>query len=135
MIVKSLGNYSSVQWNTGETGDYVSTDTSASFSYVASDANGCLYYSNQLDVTIYPNPIADLFLTNDTTFCLGENNVISTWDYFQDYTWNNGSTVDTVDVTDNTTLWVSVMDTNGCFATSDTIDINVRSPLVLFQII
>ena len=128
VIVKSLGNYSSVQWNTGETGDYVSTDTSASFSYVASDANGCLYYSNQLDVTIYPNPIADLFLTNDTTFCLGENNVISTWDYFQDYTWNNGSTVDTVDVTDNTTLWVSVMDTNGCFATSDTIDINVWKP-------
>jgi hypothetical protein len=37
-------------------------------------------------VTIYPNPIADLFLTNDTTFCLGENNTISTWDYFQDYT-------------------------------------------------
>ena len=128
VIVTSLGNYSSVQWNTGETGDYVSTDTSASFSYVASDANGCLYYSNQLDVTIYPNPIADLFLTNDTTFCLGENNTISTWDYFQDYTWNDGSTADSVDVIDNATLWVSVMDTNGCFATSDTIDINVWKP-------
>ena len=128
VIVTSLGNYSSIQWNNGAISDYVSVDTSVSLGYVAQDANGCFYYSNQVDVTIYPNPIADLFLTNDTTFCLGENNTISTWDYFQDYTWSDGSTADSVDVIDNATLWVSVMDTNGCFATSDTIDINVWKP-------
>jgi len=134
VIVTSLGNYSNIQWNTGATSEYVSTDTSASFSYVATDNNGCLYSSNIVTVTIYPNPIADLFLTNDTTFCLGESNTLTTWDYFDTYTWNNGNTGDSVYVTDNGIFWVEVMDTNGCFANSDTLQINVWKPFELDSI-
>jgi hypothetical protein len=128
VIVLSLGNYSSISWSDGSTSTSVSTTSSASFSYTAMDANGCEYTSNGVNVTIFANPIADLFLTNDTVFCLGEDNTISTWDYFDTYTWNNGNTGDSVYVTDNGSFWVSVMDTNGCFATSDTINIEVWKP-------
>lgn len=134
VIVTSLGNFSSIQWNSGATTEFVSTDTTTTFSYIATDANGCLYASNPVNVTIFPNPIADLFLTNDTTFCLGEDNTITTWDYFDTYSWNNGNTGDSVYVTDNGTFWVEVMDTNGCFATSDTLQINVWKPFELDSI-
>ena len=128
VVIMSIGNYSSITWNTGATSPQISTNTSATVSYVATDASGCSYTSNALDVTIFPNPIADLFMTNDYNFCLGENNVISTWDYFSTYNWSDGSTSDSVNVTDNGTFWVEVMDTNGCFATSDTISLNVWKP-------
>ena len=128
VIITSIGDFSSISWSTGAITNDIATDSSVFVSYTATDANGCSYYSNTVHVTIFPNPIPDLFLSNDVNFCLGENNVISTWDYFASYTWNDGSKADSVNVTDNGSFWVEVMDTNGCFATSDTVDINVWKP-------
>ena len=134
VIIASVGAYSSIQWSSGQTSSNISTDTTTSVSYYATDANGCTYYSNTVNVEIYPNPIADLFLSNDTSFCLGESNTITTWDYFETYTWNNGNTGDSVFAEDNGTFWVEVMDTNGCFATSDTITLEVWKPYELDSI-
>ena len=134
VIIASVGTYSSIQWNSGQSSTFISTDTTSSASYYATDANGCVYYSNTVNVEIYPNPIADLFLSNDTSFCLGESNMITTWDYFDTYTWNNGNTGDSVFAIDNGTFWVEVMDTNGCFATSDTITLEVWKPYELDSI-
>ena len=134
VIIASVGNYSSIQWNSGQSSTFISTDTTTSTSYYATDANGCVYYSNTVNVEIFPNPIADLFLSNDTSFCLGESNTISTWDYFDTYSWNNGNTGDSVFAVDNGTFWVEVMDTNGCFATSDTITLEVWKPYELDSI-
>lgn len=134
VIIASVGAYSSIQWSSGQTSSNISTDTTTSVSYYATDANGCTYYSNTVNVEIYPNPIADLFLSNDTSFCLGESNTITTWDYFETYTWNNGNTGDSVFAEDNGTFWVEVMDTNGCFATSDTITLEVWKPYQLDSI-
>ncbi|HAK71082.1 MAG TPA: hypothetical protein DCM15_06900, partial [Cryomorphaceae bacterium] len=128
VIVISLGTYSSILWSDGSQNTYVSLDTSATVSYVGIDANGCTYYSNTNQVTIFENPLADLFLTNDTSFCLGESNTITTWDYFDTYSWNNGNTGDSVYVTDNGQFYIEVMDTNGCFAISDTIELEVWKP-------
>lgn len=134
VIIASVGAYSSIQWSSGQTSSNISTDTTTSVSYYATDANGCTYYSNTVNVEIYPNPIADLFLSNDTSFCLGESNTITTWDYFETYTWNNGNTGDSVFAEDNGTFWVEVMDTNGCFASSDTITLEVWKPYELDSI-
>lgn len=134
VIIASVGTYSSIQWNSGQSSTFISTDTTSSASYYATDANGCVYYSNTVNVEIFPNPIADLFLSNDTSFCLGESNTITTWDYFDTYTWNNGNTGDSVFAIDNGTFWVEVMDTNGCFATSDTITLEVWKPYELDSI-
>ena len=131
VIVMSLGTYSSILWSDGSQNTYLSLDTSATVSYVGIDANGCTYYSNTNQVTIFENPLADLFLTNDTSFCLGESNTITTWDYFDTYSWNNGNTGDSVYVTDNGQFYLEVMDTNGCFATSDTIQLEVWKPYEL----
>lgn len=128
VIVASLGTYASVNWSNGESNAFTTTDSTVTLSYTATDGNGCNYYSNSLPVTIYPAPIADLFYTNDVTFCLGESNTISTWDYFETYSWNNGSTDDSLVVTDNGSFWLEIMDTNGCFAQSDTAVINVWKP-------
>lgn len=134
VVIASVGNYSSILWNSGQTSSYVSTDTTASAWYTGVDANGCAYYSNTVNVEIFPNPVADLFLSNDTSFCLGESNTITTWDYFDTYSWNNGNTEDSVYAVDNGTFWVEVMDTNGCFATSDTITLEVWKPYQLDSI-
>ena len=131
VIIMSLGTYSSIQWNNGSQNTYVALDSTGSASYVAVDANGCTYYSNTKQVTIFENPLADLFLTNDTSFCLGESNTVTTWDYFDTYSWNNGNTGDSVYVTDNGQFYLEVMDTNGCFATSDTIQLEVWKPYEL----
>ena len=128
VIITSIGNYTALNWSTGATSTEISTDSSTAVSYTATDGNGCSYYSNAVVVTIFENPTPDLFQSNAVNFCLGENNVISTWDYFASYTWNDGTKADSVNVTDNGSFWVEVMDTNGCFATSDTIDINVWKP-------
>lgn len=128
VVILAIGAYSTMNWTNGSQSTQIATDTSVSVSYTATDAAGCNYYSNVVDVTIFPNPVADLFMSNDYNFCEGENNIISTWDYFDTYAWSDGSDADSVNVTDNGAFWVEVMDTNGCFATSDTININVWKP-------
>lgn len=128
VIIASLGNFSTVLWSNGSTGSNISTDSATTVYYTAADATGCQYSSDTVNVQIFATPIPDLFLSNDTSFCQGESNTITTWDYFDSYTWSNGNTGDSVYVTENGSYWVSIMDTNGCFATSDTINIEVWSP-------
>lgn len=129
VYVSAPSIFSSVVWNTGDTTQLISTDTTVSLFFSALDANGCSYASDTVSITINPLPDINFTFSNSIEFCFGDSIVINAGSNYEDYFWNNGASESIQTVKDSsTTLWLTVRDSNGCYSGSDTLDIVVWSP-------
>ena len=83
---QGLGN---IVWNTGQTGSPITTNQPGQYYYNAHDSNNCAVFSDTITVYQAPGPVLDLFSTNPSSICAGQqtitlhassnNNVIVTW--------------------------------------------------------
>ena len=127
--VKAPAGFDSYDWNTGDTTQFVDTDSTEAFWFSAEDVNGCTYTSDTVSVTINPLPIVQFNLSNSLEFCLGDSLVVDAGAGYQNYFWNNGSQSQTQVIKDqDTTLYLQVRDVNGCYNWSDTLDVIVLKP-------
>jgi len=116
-------------WNTGDTGPSITVNPLKSTTYfvTVTDADGRIAV-DEVSVDVYSLPSVDL--GRDTAFCEGSNIILDAGDNFIDYSWNNGSKNQTLNVNNSGEYHVTVEDENKC-SNSDTINITVlQLPLV-----
>lgn len=127
--LKAPAGFVSYAWNTGDTTQFVDTDSTQSFWFAATDINGCSHQSDTIDVTINPLPTVQFILSNSLEFCLGDSLTVDAGSGYQNYFWNNGVQTQTQTIsTQDTSLYLQVRDQNGCYNWSDTLDIIVWKP-------
>lgn len=112
-------------WSNGDTTRIITVGTSGTYSVEVFDENGCSQVSNEITVTVYPNPEPTLSANGPLIFCDGDNVVLtanvsipsSTFDYL----WNTNETGGSITVADSGAYWVDVTIDNGCTGRSDTL--------------
>lgn len=120
-----LNNYI---WNTNTQGNSLLVSTAGSYSVNAIDVNGCILQSapiivsNSIPFTIDVQPISPI------TICEGENIVLTAENGFSQYVWSNGLTGSSVTINSAGIYSVSASNIDGCFGTSEIIEVNNNPP-------
>ncbi len=140
-----LCNGAQVIWNTGLNNTYthlwqdnsnlnqITINTSNQYFVKITDSNGCTFYSDTVEVTI-DNFAVTNSLGNDTNLCFG--NSIQLQNYYSpnaNYLWSNGSSNDTLVISNSGIYWVEVSNQNNCIL-RDTITVNIigNAPNAIF---
>ncbi len=113
--------YTSYQWSTGNTTSTLSVTTAGD--YIVYASGPCVVLVDTFHVVF--NPLPNVFIGNDTSFCAGNTVVLSSippQPAGSTLLWNTGSTADTIHVSSGGTYWLQVY--NGCYNT-DSIHINI----------
>ena len=115
-------------WTTGDTTRVITVSTSGTYSVTSFDDNGCSQESNEITVTVFPNPEPTISANGPLTFCDGDNvqltaNVGIPSSLF-DYSWNTGETGSSITVADSGSYFVTVTIDNGCTGNSDTVNVD-----------
>jgi PKD repeat protein len=125
-----------VIWNTGLNNSYthlwqdnsslnqITINTNNNYFVKITDSEGCLFYSDTVEV-ITDNFSLTNSLGNDTNLCFG--NSIQLQNYYSpntNYLWSNGSSNDTLVITNSGTYWLEASNQNNCIF-RDTIAINI----------
>ncbi len=118
------GSWSSLIWNTGDTLSSIFVSTEGEYSVEIIDENGCKN-KDSVYLTVRPNPKPDL--GSDRLICLGTSTLF-TISNFTRYEWHNGDSIDQYIGFNNELVYVTVMDSNGCFG-SDTAEVVVQENL------
>jgi predicted RNase H-like HicB family nuclease len=107
-------------WNTGASTSTITASTTGQYYASMTDVNGCSGYTDTVDVT-------NLFVTLSTTgysLCNPQAYpVLNAGSGYYIYNWSNGDTISSVTASVPGNYYVTVIDENGCTASSDTIAI------------
>ncbi len=123
----NAGSWASYIWNTGDNTQSINTAVMGNFSVTVTDENGCTGTS-AVDVVLHELPMP--IMTGSTSFCIGGFSELGVDDQYTSYVWDdqNGSTTETIQVSDAGTYNVSVTDAFGCTGSTSisiTIDENL----------
>lgn len=111
VVLNPGAGYTSYAWNTGAITPFLLVFQSGTYSVTVTDANGC-QGSDQVKVTVHPNPVVDL--GGDEIICVGEVLNLTPGSGFSSYNWSTGATSPSINVSTAGTYWVSVIDGNNC---------------------
>ncbi len=105
-------------WSNGETTYWIDVNPvgTTTYSVTVTDVNGC---KASTSTTVTVNPLPVVTISGDTEICVGESTTL-TASGGSNYTWSNGSTTASIEVSPSvtTTYNVVVTDGNGCRSTS-----------------
>lgn len=112
----------SVVWSDGSTDEDLSGVGSGTYSYVVTDANGCVFTSSDFELA-NPDEVAADFAVTDVS-CLGDNSGSITVDVTggtapYTYLWSNGETTEDLAGLAAGDYSVVITDANGCTFSSD----------------
>jgi large repetitive protein len=123
-VVLTSSSASGNTWSTGATTQNITVTTSGTYSVSVTNANGCTGTSNSITVTVNPNSIPTITAGGPTTFCSG-NNVVLTSSISNNNTWSTGATTQSITVTASGTY--TVTDNSGCGGTSSPVTVTVNN--------
>jgi gliding motility-associated-like protein len=134
-VLETEQGFTNVQWTPASYGSQTSfpVTTPGTFSYTARDGNGCLEYSNTVNVTVSPVP-SYTFSNSKTTICGGQTDTIvvipSPSNASVSWTFNGvTATGDTIYAADSGSYYIAVNDA-GC-ADSGVVHVNsATNPLI-----
>lgn len=111
-----------------ETNQSIVVTQSGSYKVAVADNNGCTGLSTEVDVFVNPKPTPVLTVVGSTTVCDGDTVEVRAPAGYETYTWysstgQNYGTGRSALVTSGDTIYVQVVDANGCVGTSDTVEI------------
>ena len=114
-IILTATGANSYMWSNGSTGNSITlVPTSSSTISVQGFVNGCA--SELVTDTIFVNPNPIVTISGNNTICEGES-VVLTANGADAYVWSNGSTSQSITLSPNATLTISVQGiTNGCYS-------------------
>ncbi len=119
-----LNNNFTTLWQNNMTSNQFNIDTSGAYYFVATDNFGCTFYSDTANILLDNFSVSES-LGNDTSLCAG--NTIQLQNYTPNnanYLWSNGSSNDTLVITNSGTYWLEASNQNNCIL-RDTIAINI----------
>tara|TARA_Y100000782_G_C10189046_1_gene269146 strand:- start:2399 stop:6958 length:4560 start_codon:yes stop_codon:yes gene_type:complete len=117
--------YASYNWSTGDTTQSIDATVADNYSVVVTSAEGC---DDTAEVELVVNALPVVDLGADTSLAPGGSITLDAGAGYADYTWNDGSTDQTLDVAYADVpgdFYVTVVTAEGC-AGSDTIYIDAR---------
>ncbi|MFC2176162.1 gliding motility-associated C-terminal domain-containing protein [Bacteroidota bacterium] len=118
---------STYHWNTGALSQSIVVTQPGDYWAVVSDANGCPGNTDTINVIVHPNPTPTITPDGPTEFCQG-NSVTLTASDAASYSWTTTATTQSIVVSTAGFFAVTVVDTNGCSATSTPINVIVNTP-------
>ena len=118
----------SYAWNNGSTEADIFDLCAETYVLIVTDANGC---STQSTFVLSDPPALDSpTIVGDLAFCDGESTTLDAGLGYDSYTWNDGSTNQTITVSVSNIYCVTVSDLNGCTA-SDCVTVTNPAPPIL----
>jgi hypothetical protein len=121
-LTASSGN--TYLWSNGATGQNITTGQTGSYSVTVTNGS-CIGISSAVNVTVNPPPVAAITMSGPTTFCQG-NNVILTADAASNYHWSNGATTQSISVTQTGNYSLTVAN-GSCSANSSPVSVTVNT--------
>lgn len=112
--------YAGYAWSTGQSQANIAVAQSDTVWVEVTDANGCTNLSDTAVVQVWPNPQPTITITGDTMLCPGQSVSLSTQAFTQ-YTWTGGAAQQSININGAGSWQVQVTDSNGCTATSNTV--------------
>ena len=120
VILDAGAGYSAYSWSNGATTQTIIINTSGNYSVTVTDANGCTgSTSSATTVTVNLSPIP-IITVGPTTICAGGNVILNAGTGYNTYSWSNGASSQTTNVTSSGLYSVTVTDANGCSGFADT---------------
>ena len=113
-------------WSNNETTQTIQATVSGNYTVKVTDANGCTSVpSAPVTVTVDPVPVPTVTVGGPTTFCKG-NDVLLTSSPAKSYLWSNNDTTQSIIVNNGGNYYVTAYDENGCGAPSSPVAITVN---------
>lgn len=121
-LTATAGN--SYTWSTGATTPSIIVSNAGSYSVTVNQGNACINTSAPTLVTVNPLPSAVITAAGPTSFCEG-NNVVLSASPGSSYLWSNGAASQNITTSAAGNYSVTVTNTNGCSNTSASTLVNV----------
>lgn len=117
--VKADSGYTNYLWSTGERGQTIYVNAGGTYVVYATNGAGSLD-SGRITIRDVPKPYP--FIGNGRQYlCEGDVASLQAPDQFEWYRWNTGDSTRTISISANGVFRVTVMDTNGCIGSSDSL--------------
>ncbi len=120
-VTITAGGGSNITWNTGETTPSITVTESGDYWAIVYEGSASCTDSTGVTVALNPSPTVDL--GEDQDLCEGANLTLDAGNTGASFTWSNGASGQTLDVTESGTYWVTVDD--GVCSSSDTINVGI----------
>jgi gliding motility-associated-like protein len=126
-VVLTATSGQSYEWSpNGEQTQEITVTESGQYVVSVTDANGCSYDSDTLNVEVFNLPIVSVDVTGDLVFCEGETVDLTavspdavTYQWLENGASINGASSESITVGDSSLYTVTVTDGNGCTASDD----------------
>jgi gliding motility-associated-like protein len=109
--------FTSYLWSTGATSRTINVTTGGNYVVTVTAANGCSGSDNQ-QITVHPNPTP--VIAGGTGICFGTSTTLNAGGGYSSYLWNNGSTTQTISVSNAGNYTVTVTSAFGCSGSNST---------------
>ncbi|HRC32872.1 MAG TPA: choice-of-anchor L domain-containing protein [Bacteroidia bacterium] len=127
----STGSFSSYVWSNNSANSTLTTGVAGNYVVTVTDANGCTGSSSPFTLTVL-YATSTIAANGPLHFCAGGNVSLSA-NSGSSYLWTGGATTQTINVNSSGTYIVTVINTNGCTATSAPVVVGKHEyPIVKF---
>jgi hypothetical protein len=106
--------YDSYRWSTGETTRTIVARLAGTYTVTVSSNGGCEGTSDPVKITVHPLPGSAITASGPTTFCPGENVVLTAEPEGMSYRWSTGEITRSITVRDSGSYRVVVTSPFGC---------------------
>ena len=115
----------SYNWSNGSTAQSIAVSQSGNYTVTVSSGGNCTAVSTVTAVTVNATPTATVSAGGATSFCAGQNVILSATANLS-YRWNNNATAQNITVTQTGSYIVTVTDANSCTAASAPVQVTVH---------
>ncbi len=123
-VTLSVPMSSSYLWSNGATTQTILVTSGGAYSVAVTNANGCVSNSQVVNVNVIAPPVATLSTGGPTTFCSGDN-VVLTAGGGGTYLWSTGATTSAITVSTSGTFYC-VVSNGSCTDTTSSVVVTVN---------
>jgi len=122
LVLSLPNNYYTYRWSTGETSASIVIRRGGIYTVIVTSNNGCIGKASiEIEEHKTEKPIIELI--GENPFCEGDSVILKINQKYNYYKWSNGDTSHTVVLKKPVSIYVTVIDSNGCSVSSDIIEI------------
>jgi hypothetical protein len=124
-VTLSVPMSASYLWSNGATTQTILVTSGGSYSVQITNANGCVSNSSVVNVNVIAPPVATMSTSGPTTFCSGDN-VVLTAGGGGTYLWSNGATTSAITVSTSGTFYC-IVSNGSCTDTTSSVVVTVNA--------
>jgi len=120
VVITSAASGVDYNWSNGSTFSNVTIDQTLPVSVTITDQNGCINYSDTINVVANPLPDTTITVTGSLDLCPGDTVTLAAQGGMNDYLWSNGTYLSSIDIAQSGNYNVALVNSFGCIDTSNT---------------